>query len=169
MKDSIVQVTHRVMQYSGTFIMLLLASYSIWYCHTALSPFSRMKRIITLDQRVRTALFQSESIQMGFLLTGDTATVALYSEARTNLRTQVNLFSEEISGDHREQDVAREIETLVKLKIDEMDSTMDAVKRRDSQAAINIFKTNIGRNYTAQICSDLNLIRGIETGRTYAK
>jgi len=169
MKTFSVQVIQRVAHYSATIVMLLLASYSIWYCHAALAPFSRMKRVVTLDGRVRTALFQSESIQRGFLLTGDPSVISLYAEAKTNLRTQVNLFSEELRTDRREQDIAREIETLVRLKVDEMDTTIDTAQRKDLKTALNIFRTNIERDYTAQICNDLNLVRGIETGRTYAR
>ncbi len=58
--------------------MVLLACYSIWYCHTALSPFSRMRRLRSLDQNLRTALFQTESIQRGYLLTRDASFLSLY-------------------------------------------------------------------------------------------
>ena len=150
-------------------VMLALAGYSIWYCHTALSPFSRMRRILALDQRVRTALFQSESIQRGFLLTRDTSSISLYAESKANLRIQAALFADEIASNERERDVSREIVTLVGLKINEMDSTIEAGQRADWMAAMSIPKTRVGLNYSSQICNDLGLIRGIETGRTYRK
>lgn len=169
MIGSYIATAQRALQSILPLLMIVLASYSIWYCHTALSPFSRMRRILWLDQKVRTALFETESIQRGYLLTGDASSLSLYFESKLSLRTQVALLAGEMKSDQRERGIARELETLVKLKIDEMDSTIRVGRRQEFQAAIHIVKSKVGFKYSTEICNDLDLIHGIETGRTYSK
>jgi len=168
MKNETAKFLNWIVYRSAPFIAVSLAIYAIWFCHTALTPFMQLRRVITLEDRLQGALFQTESIQRGFLLTHDETELGLYDKSKGNLRALLTLLGEQLTS-NSEKKVCRDIEAVVRLKIAEMDETIAQGKAGDFEQAVRIVKTNAGRHYSQQICDDLQLIRGLESGRTYQR
>jgi CHASE3 domain sensor protein len=168
MKHASQKALQWVICYSAPALAFILAIFAMWYSHAALAPFSQMRRIMSLEERVRLALYQAESLQRGYLLTNEVALLSKYQAAKADLRLQVNLLAETVRPG-REHDIERDAEVLIRLRILELDDTIAAAQQSGLATAIERVQTNIGRNHTEQICDDLALIRGLEMGRTYTR
>jgi CHASE3 domain sensor protein len=168
MKNEAAKLLNWIVYRSAPFIAVSLAIYAIWFSHTALMPFMQLRRVIAIEERLQGALFQTESIQRGFLLTHDETELGLYEKSKGNLRALVTLLEEQLSN-KAEKKTGADIEAVVELKIVEMDQTITQGKTGDFGEAIKIVKTNVGRRYSQQICDDLLVIRGLESGSTYQR
>jgi CHASE3 domain sensor protein len=163
-KKYFISMKPRLMQAIGPIIITALAGYSIWYCVDALAPYSELRRMTSLDERLRLSLFQTESSERGYLLTGERDALSSYEFLKEGLLAQLGIFVVELNKQH-ETEVGRRLDNHVRNRMAEMDLAVAAWEDHDTVRASTIVRANIEQRHTAQICSDLDVISTIEKSR----
>jgi CHASE3 domain sensor protein len=109
--------------------------------------------------RVRGALLEVESGQRGFLLTGKEQYLDNYRFYRKILRYRLEILCKMIPVSEANRVNCHELGQLVAWKLDEMESTVAAMRKGDSAEAFRIIRTDKGLAWTGEIEMRLDQIR----------
>jgi len=132
----------------GLAALTVIVGMSIWLVERNETEFDRvldvrLVRAGTID--LRTALQDVETSQRGFLLTGETNYLDPYNNSRDNVRPLYDRLQERsMAMPELASDVERLGETVL-AKLDEMDSTIQLALQGEREAAIEIVRTDRGK------------------------
>src|SRR5580692_3462281 len=109
----------------------------------------------------------AESGQRGYLLTGETAYLAPYTEAVINVEAALNRVREAYGGrgDSRE---LQELRILTGKKLGELEDALALFRKRGAAPAVNIVRTDVGKRTMDDISKITGSMRLAEAGELAA-
>lgn len=127
----------------------------------------REDRLRQIDELIFAAL-SAESAQRGFVLTAEPAYLAPYASGRESSEAVLSkLIPRYEERDESELAVLRAVQASLESKYEEMDRTIDMVRKGSRAEAVRLMGTEVGLNAMGQVRQDLDALRGRENNRIY--
>lgn len=107
-------------------------------------------------------LKDAETGQRGYLLTDDPTYLAPYTDALERLHTEVARVKELTADNAEQQSRLKEMEGKVAEKVDELEQTIELVRKGDRDAAMKIVRSARGINLMDDLRKQATVMRGTE-------
>lgn len=111
---------------------------------------------------LRIAVTDAESGQRGFLLTQDVAYLEPYNSARQNITHQLDLLISLAADNPAQLQKLEKIKTLIELKFNELQATVDLQKESKHVEALDLVATGRGNDLMQQIRTQLSAFEATE-------
>jgi signal transduction histidine kinase/DNA-binding response OmpR family regulator len=97
------------------------------------------------------ALLDAETGQRGYLLTGETQYLEPYTRARATLDARRSALLSDMAVDEQASQLAKKLDTLIALKLDEMESAIDLNRSQGSAAALDFIRKDFGKSVMDEV------------------
>jgi signal transduction histidine kinase/CheY-like chemotaxis protein/CHASE3 domain sensor protein len=119
-------------------------------------------QVLERAQQLLATIADAETGQRGFMITKEDAYLAPYNKAQGTVQAQLQELASVI-GDNPEQRLRmQELEQLVKSKMDELAQTVELTRNAENQRALQLMRSDIGRQTMERIRVVISQIEGAE-------
>lgn len=118
--------------------------------------------VLQAADTLRIAVTDAESGQRGFLLTQDAAYLEPYNSARQNITHQLDLLISLAADNPAQLQKLEKIKTLIELKFNELQATVDLQNESKHIEALNLVATGRGNDLMQQIRTQLSEFEATE-------
>lgn len=135
-------------------IWLLLAAAGLGFCNRVREKVSIRTDIAEARQAVElvySSLLNAETAQRGYLLTGNDVYLEPYHKAEKILPAALFNAKSFLTNKPRMLTKIDRVEELTQMKMTELATTIEANREQGTTAALNIVRTNVGKNDMDQI------------------
>jgi len=126
-----------------------------------------VRHSVDVQRRLMTVLSaaqDAETGQRGFLLTGDSAYLRPYHSAAARLDAELNALQTQVNDNPDQAAAARRLRPLIATKLAELNRTIALAQARDQAGAVDLVRSDAGRQQMERIRAAIAAMSERETG-----
>ncbi len=126
-----------------------------------------VRHSVEVQRRLMTVLSaaqDAETGQRGFLLTGDAAYLRPYHSAAARLDAELNALQTQVVDNPDQADAARRLRPMISIKLAELNRTIAMAQARDQAGAVDLVRSDAGRQQMEEIRAAIGEMSERETG-----
>ena len=142
--------------------VIALGLLAIWQGGRALAAQRRVSRASSIVQAADSVLIGLENIetgQRGYLITGDLSYLEPYHRGSVSIDQRIQRLGKLLPATAKNANLIADIRTLAAEKIAEIDQTIRVRSKQGFNAAANVVRTNVGKQFMDLLRAELSSIR----------
>ncbi len=147
-----------------TLVLLCLAS-GLWLSVRQHNAIGWMRHTLEVENRlnlVQRLATDAETGQRGYLLSHNEIYLQPYRDAVTRIPREVDALETAVVDNPRESDALRKLRPAIQGKLDELGATIALARMGRSAEAVDILRSDVGRQYMMQIRAAITAMTGEE-------
>jgi PAS domain S-box-containing protein len=136
----------------------VVAEHSLRQSATTQKATNQTQLIITSVEKLHVGYVDAETGQRGYLLTGKPSYLVPYEMAKSSITANLRSLSDQLGDDETSLQDLAVVQNFGKMKLAELDQTIELARNGKKQAALVIVDSDVGKHYLDVVRANLNAI-----------